>query len=70
MKYYLKADHQKEWDEVTKEQFINAELNAGFRSKFGSGHIATGGFGGGGISGKVEYEEGDVDKIIEELGEK
>lgn len=54
-KYYLKADHQTEWDEVTRTQFIAAEQAAGFRSKFGPNHPATGGFGGGGMRGRVEY---------------
>lgn len=55
--YYLKADHQTEWDEVTREQFINAEQAAGFRSKFGVGHLATSGFSGKGMRGKVEHVE-------------
>jgi hypothetical protein len=54
-KYYLKADWQSEYQEVTKEQFIDAEQSAGFHSKFGPNEIATGGFSGRGISGKVEY---------------
>lgn len=54
-KYYLKADHQTEWDEVTREQFIAAEQAAGFQSKFGPNHPATGGFTGGGMRGRVEY---------------
>lgn len=54
-RYYLKADHQTEWEEVTREQFITAEQAAGFRSKFGSSHPATGGFGGKGMRGRVEY---------------
>lgn len=53
-RYYLKADHQKRYQEVTKEQFIQAERNAGF-----SGHSdnqpATAGFSGRGISGKVKF---------------
>lgn len=54
-RYFLKADHQTEWDEVTREQFINAEQAAGFRSKFGSNHPATSGFSGRGMRGRVEY---------------
>jgi len=41
--------------EVTKEQFMKAERAAGFHSKFGDNHVATGGFGAGGIRGRVEY---------------
>ncbi|MHA1170222.1 MAG: hypothetical protein ACTSRU_20535 [Candidatus Hodarchaeales archaeon] len=52
-KYFLKADHEENWKEVTKAQFINAERNAGFRPKDGDG-VATGGFGGNGMNGKVE----------------
>ena len=56
-KYYLKADFMDEYKEVSKQEFIQAEQNAGFRSKFGRNHLATGGFGSGGISGKIEYKE-------------
>ena len=55
-KYFLKADWQKDYQEVTKEQFIAAERAAGFRSKLGPKAVATGGFGGNGVSGKVEYD--------------
>ena len=51
-KYYLKADFQKEYQEVTKEEFIQAERCAGFRPKYGDG-LATGGFSGGGVSGSI-----------------
>lgn len=60
-KYLLKADHQTEWDEVTKEEWIKAERNAGFRPKLSSDNpaymttCATGGFGGAGVSGKIRY---------------
>jgi hypothetical protein len=61
-RYFLKADHQTSWDEVTKEQWIRAERAAGFRPKLWSGDpnymttCATGGFSnGGGLSGKIEY---------------
>ena len=44
-----------DWKEVTKEQYMRAERAAGFRSKFGPGHIATAGFSGSGVRGKVSY---------------
>lgn len=53
-RYYLKADHEVEWSNVTREQFIAAEQSAGFRSKFGNKHVATGGFTGRGMRGRVE----------------
>ena len=53
--YYLKPDYQTEWNEVSREQFIAAEQAAGFRSKFGPSHPATGGFSGRGMRGRVEY---------------
>lgn len=57
MKYFLSlasvADSEKE---VTKEQYIEAEQAAGFRSKFGDGEIATAGFSNGAMRGRVDYE--------------
>lgn len=44
------------YTEVTKDQFITAEHQAGFRSKGGPGTVATGGFSGGGISGRIRAE--------------
>lgn len=42
--------------EVTKQEFIRAERSAGFTNKNGEqNEIATGGFGNGTISGRVEY---------------
>lgn len=52
--YYLRVDFNNTETQVTKEAFIRAEKNAGFRSKSGHG-IATGGFGSNGIEGRVEY---------------
>lgn len=49
--------------EVTLEEFCKAERAAGFRPKLWSGDPAymttpaTGGFGGSGIRGRVEYHE-------------
>jgi hypothetical protein len=55
--YYLKADFQKEYQEVTREEFIMAERNAGFSPKYGGDGLATGGFCGGGVSGKIAYNQ-------------
>jgi len=60
-RYYLKAGWQKEYEEVTEVQYIEAERAAGFFPKPGCGPIATGGFSRGSVSGKVEYvEEADI----------
>jgi hypothetical protein len=62
-RYFLKADHETKYTEVTKEQWIRAERAAGFRPKMSQDHPnymtteATGGFGGRGISGRIEYEK-------------
>lgn len=46
--------------EVSRDDFIRAERNAGFRPKCASDHpdyrttLATGGFGGCGVSGRIE----------------
>jgi hypothetical protein len=45
--------------EVTRAEFIAAEQTAGFRSKFGPGTVATGGFSGSGIRGRVVSPAGD-----------
>lgn len=41
------------WQEVTEDQFVNAERGAGFRPKPGCGPVATGGFSSGGQSGRT-----------------
>jgi len=56
-RYYLKADHQTEWREVTQDKFIDAEQAEGFRPKPGCGPVATSGFTGDVISGRVDYCE-------------
>lgn len=56
-RYYLKADWQTEWQEVTQDQFVDAERNAGFHPKSGCGPVATGGFSARGICGRVDYEK-------------
>lgn len=46
--------------EVSREEWIKAERDAGFRSKFGDDKEATGGFGSSnGVSGRVEYVKED-----------
>jgi hypothetical protein len=67
-RYYLKADHQTEWQEVTQEQFVNAEQAAGFRPKDGCGPVATGGFTGRGMRGRVEYVTDDILKPAPNAG--
>ena len=54
-KYYLKAFYEEEWTEVSQDEFIRAERHAGFRPKYGTGPVATGGFSGGGMKGRVEF---------------
>ena len=60
-RYFLKADWQDGWDEVSKGEFIAAERVAGFYPKCASTDqkymdtCATGGFGCGGVSGKIEH---------------
>lgn len=53
--YFLRADWQDDWQEVSVEQFITAERSAGFGSRF-SDRLATGGFSGRGINGRIEIE--------------
>lgn len=58
--YYLKADWQDDdaWTKVSKEKFVAAERAAGFHNTLGRPQEpATGGFGGGGVEGRVRYEE-------------
>lgn len=52
--YYLSSDVHPE-KQVTEQEFIRAEQNAGFRSKFGPHHVATGGFSGRGMHGRVVF---------------
>lgn len=53
-RYFLKADWQKDWTEVTKEQYIAAEQAAGFHSN-GYGP-ATAEFDMGSVHGRTEYK--------------
>ncbi len=61
-RYFLKADFNQDWAEVTLAAFCKAERMAGFRPKMASDDPrymftpATGGFSGNGVSGKVVYE--------------
>jgi hypothetical protein len=56
-RYYLSAFGIEK--EVTEEDFIRAEREAGFYPKHGCGPVATGGFGTGvsgfGLGGRIEY---------------
>lgn len=58
-KYYLSSEVHPE-REVTEQEFIRAEQAAGFHSKFGRDHVATGGFSRGDVSGRVVYVDTDV----------
>ena len=55
-KYYLKAEWQKKWEEVTEEEFAEAERSAGFYPKPGCGPVATGGFSDGSVEGEVRND--------------
>lgn len=67
MKYFLKGSWEKEYTEVTKEQYIEAEEGAGFFPKPGCGDVATDSFSGHGIRGKVNYEDENGDKAEDVL---
>lgn len=55
-RYYLKASWQTDWEEVSREQFITAERNAGFYPKNGDPEtLATSGFTASNIAGKIEF---------------
>jgi hypothetical protein len=55
----LKLSCQKEYIEVTKEEYIQVERASGFYSKFGDTEIATASFTSGNVMGRVDYEKGD-----------
>jgi len=67
--YFLKADWQDEWQEVSKEKWIEAERAAGFRPKCSSDHprymkdCATGGFTGSGVSGKIDFLDAEEEEV-------
>lgn len=52
-KYFLKTEWQDEGTEVTKEQYMAAEMNAGFYPDR-ENKTATASFGGKGIEGWTE----------------
>lgn len=54
-RYFLKPDTEsiEIWNEVTQKAFVNAERAAGFHPKPGCGPVATGGFSGAGMVGRV-----------------
>jgi hypothetical protein len=47
---------------VSREEWIAEESRQGFRSKFGPGHPATGGFSSGGVSGSIRYDVAEDDE--------
>ena len=47
--------------EVTREEWLTAERRAGFWPTHGGDGPATGGFSGGGVHGRIEYD--DVPRI-------
>jgi hypothetical protein len=55
-RYFLKAVVFGGWHEVTFEKFVLAERDAGFRPKYGGPGLATGGFTGHGIQGRILSE--------------
>jgi hypothetical protein len=59
--YYLEAFGLKR--EVTREEWIQAERAAGFRSKGGDNTEATGGFSSGCVSGSIEYVKTESDQV-------
>lgn len=58
-RYYLKWGHMEDYEEVSKERYVEAERAAGFISKFGPEHPATAGFskteGKRTVHGKIVY---------------
>jgi hypothetical protein len=51
-RYFLApATENAVWQEVTEQEFVNAERGAGFRPKPGCGPVATGAFSAGGQRG-------------------
>ena len=57
-RYYLAYDVvDPQWQEVSKEEFVQAERAAGFNNTMGQpDEPATSGFGGHGVRGRVELE--------------
>lgn len=61
MKYYLKGSWEKEYTEVTIEQYIAAEEAVGFFPTDDDG-TATNFFDECGVSGEIRYEDENGDK--------
>ena len=57
-RYWLREDTSS-WREVTQEEFIQAESDAGFQPKSGCGPVATAGFSSedkdGCVEGRITY---------------
>jgi hypothetical protein len=68
--YFLRTAWDSEWAEVTKNQFICAERDAGFYPKSGKeDECATGGFGSAfGVSGRIIYNEEEIKMSKKSLG--
>lgn len=66
-KYLLQRRGESDWKEVSKQEWIKAERQAGFYPKVSSLHpqfwliCATGGFNDGNIRGRIEFEKNDID---------
>lgn len=58
-RYWIQVGENPE-QEVSKEDFIKLERQAGFYSKFGPNEVATGSFSNGALSGRTEI----VDKEL------
>lgn len=67
-KYFITEGNTPE-REVTQEEYVRAERSAGFHPKPGCGPTATASFsgkcGGQDISGRTEYDFGDVDMGVD-----
>lgn len=54
--YWLRADHQTSWDEVSKADYVAAERNAGFHNTLGQPEEpATSAFSGKGMNGRQGF---------------
>lgn len=61
-RYFLRAGYgtDEPWEEVTKAEFVAGERAAGFHNTMGQpDEPATAGFGGHGVSGRVQYVGGE-----------
>lgn len=66
-RYYLRRDRGK-WYEVTQDEFIHAEREAGFIPKADCGPLATAGFGVSGpdlcLDGRIEYDNNELEQQV------